>query len=365
MTFSPDRNLWAVILAGGIGSRFWPASTPARPKQLLPLASDQPLIRDTVDRILPLIPLDRIRILTGDDLVSPIREAVPELRDDNFLVEPRAAGTAPILAWAAVEIARTDPDGIMISLHSDHVIDPPARFREVLAGAAALAAEHQRLFTLGAVPDRPETGYGYIHRGADLRSPSELSSLPTAYAVDRFVEKPDSTRAAEYLASGEYLWNTGIFIWRAQDLLHELERHTPEIAPLIPELQSGDVRAFFDRVPSLTIDVGLLERSDRVTVIPTDFNWDDVGAWDALFRTMARDAAGNVTTGDAFVVESRGSAIYADDGPVVAFGVEDLIIVRTNGICFACPRDRAADLKNLLEQLPERLRRLDDGSTRP
>ncbi|HYW05534.1 MAG TPA: sugar phosphate nucleotidyltransferase, partial [Longimicrobium sp.] len=165
---APNPRLWTVILAGGVGSRFWPVSTPARPKQLLPLASDQPLIRDTVDRILPLVPAERLRILTGAHLADPILSALPELGQGNLLLEPRAAGTAPVLAWAAAEMERIDPDAVMVSLHSDHVIAPPERFRSLIARAAELAAAHGRLFTIGAVPTRPETGYGYIRMGGAL-----------------------------------------------------------------------------------------------------------------------------------------------------------------------------------------------------
>jgi mannose-1-phosphate guanylyltransferase len=353
MKSSPDPHLWGVILAGGIGSRFWPASTPSRPKQLLALASEQPLVRDTVDRITPLIPLDRLRILAGEHLAAPMRAAVPELTAEHFYLEPRAAGTAPVLAWAAAQIARVDPQAVMVSLHSDHVIEPAELFREQVAMAAELARQTGRLFTLGAIPDRPETGYGYIRLGPPLTESS------AAFEVAEFVEKPDAATAATYLASGKYLWNTGIFIWRVRDLLDQLQRHTPEISPLIPLLNAGDTSAFFDRVPTLTIDTGLLERSDRVGVVPARFGWDDVGAWDALFRTRALDDHGNVLVGDSFAVDSSGSALVADDGPVVAFGVHDLVIVRTSGITLVTHRDRAAELKHLLDRLPERLRRLE------
>jgi mannose-1-phosphate guanylyltransferase len=350
-------HLWSVILAGGIGSRFWPASTPSTPKQLLPLVSERPLIRDTVDRILPLIPQERLRILTGAHLAEPILGGLPELGPGNLLIEPRAAGTAPVLAWAASEIERRDPDGVMISLHADHVIDPPESFRARLAIAAQLAVEHRRLFTLGAVPNRPETGYGYIRVGEPL--PGDDGRPGVGHQVRSFVEKPDLATAEQYLLDGGYLWNTGIFIWRASDLLDQLERHTPELAALIPILRDGGVDEFFASVPNLSIDEGLLERSDRVGVVATDFHWDDIGSWDAIFRTHALDASGNAIIGDAFAVESRNTALYSDGGPIVAFGVDDLVIVRTAGVTFVAPRDRCAHLKSLLAQIPERLRRLD------
>jgi mannose-1-phosphate guanylyltransferase len=346
-----------------VGSRFWPASTPARPKQILPLASGQPLIQDTVQRILPLVPQERLRILTGAHLAEPILGAVPGLEPGNFLLEPRAAGTAPVLAWAAAELERRDPDAVMISLHADHVIHPPEAFRALLADTAELAVTHGRLFTIGANPTRPETGYGYIQVGAPLAElePERLETFPRTpgYEVAAFREKPDRATAQEYVASGRYLWNTGLFIWRAADLLDQLERHTRELAELIPVLREGGTEEFFRRAPTLSIDEGLLERSDRVGVVRATFEWDDVGAWDALYRTRPTDAQGNVAIGEAYPVDSRGTALYADDGPVVAFGVEDLVVVRTGGVTFVAHRDRVPELKTLLAALPERLRTLD------
>jgi mannose-1-phosphate guanylyltransferase len=351
-----NAHLWTVILAGGIGSRFWPASTPSRPKQLLKLGSDNPLIRDTIERILPLVPQERLRILTGAHLAGPILSTLPELGPGNLLLEPRAAGTAPVLAWAAAEIERRDPEAVMISLHADHVISPPEAFRERLALIADLAVRHRRLFTIGAVPDRPETGYGYIRPGAALPA---VDSLPTVGSeVASFVEKPDLETARRYVAEG-YLWNTGLFVWRVADLLDQLERHTPELAELIPILREGGTEEFFRRVPNLSIDEGLLERSDRVGVVPSDFSWDDIGAWDSVFRTHPLDEQGNALIGEAYAVDARGSTLYADDGPIVAFGVDDLVIVRTAGVTFVARRDRAPELKTLLAQIPERLRTLD------
>lgn len=347
-------HLWVVILAGGVGSRFWPASTPSHPKQLLPLAGPQPLIRETVERIVPLIPQERLRILTGSHLATPICGALPELGPGNLLIEPRAAGTGPVLAWAAAEIERRDPDAVMVSLHADHVIDPPEAFRARIRLAAELAVRERRLFTLGARPDRPETGYGYIRVGAPLGD----AGADAAYAVEAFVEKPDRSTAEAYLRDGGYLWNTGLFVWRVADLLEQLERFTPEIAPLIPILREGGTEEFFRRTPSLSIDNGLLERSDRVGVLPADFHWDDVGSWDALYRTHARDQAGNVTIGDAHAVDAKGCALYAGDGPIVAFGVEDLVVVRASGVTFVAHRDRVPDLKDLLARIPEGLRTL-------
>lgn len=337
-----------MILAGGVGSRFWPVSTPHRPKQLLPLAGDSPLIRQTVQRILPLVGAERIRILTGGALAESILETVPELAAPNLLLEPRARGTAPVLAWAAHTIASADPNAVMLSLHSDHAIEPATAFRSVLARAASVSARHRRLCTLGATPTRPETGYGYIRPGP------ALDGEEAVWAVERFVEKPEGATAERYIAEG-YLWNTGIFAWPAALLLGELRRHTPEIAALLPLLDRGDVEGFFARAPVLSIDEGLLERTDVVAVMRADFHWDDVGAWDAVGRNRATDARGNVAAGDAHFVDAHDCIAWADDGSIVIFGAEDLVVVRTTGVTFVAPRARTQELKQLLARLPERL----------
>jgi mannose-1-phosphate guanylyltransferase len=355
-TASP--HVWTVILAGGVGSRFWPVSTPRRPKQLLPLASERPMIRDTVDRILPLIPQERLRILTGTALAGPLLDALPELEPGNLLQEPRAAGTAPVLAWAAAELERRDPDAVMVSLHADHVIEPAAAFRALIARAAALAEGHRRLFTIGAPPIRAETGYGYIRLGDPLPALEADDHPERGHEVAEFVEKPDRQTAETYLASGRFLWNTGLFVWRASDLLDGLERHSPELRELIPLLREGASDEFFRLAPTISIDEALLERSDRVSVVRATFAWDDVGAWDAVARTRPADPDGNVVVGDGWAVDCRDAVLYADDGPVVAFGVSELVVVRTAGVTFVTHRDRAAGLKQLLEALPERLRTL-------
>jgi mannose-1-phosphate guanylyltransferase len=346
---STDAPLWATILAGGVGSRFWPVSTAARPKQLLPLAGNDPLIQQTVERVLPLVPAARIRVLTGAGLAEAILAATPALSAAELLLEPAARGTAPVLAWAAHTIAREAPEAVMLSLHADHVIEPAAAFRESLSRAASLSREHGLLFTLGAPPTRPETGYGYIAPGAALTEDG------AAHRVARFVEKPDAATAARYIAEG-CLWNTGIFIWPVQLLLEEVRRHTPELAALLPLLDRGDTAAFFEQAAPLSIDEGLLERSDRVAVLQASFAWDDVGAWDAVSRTRPSDGAGNVSVGDGHFVDAANCIAWSEEGSVVVFGVDDIVVVRSGDITFVAARERAPELKTLLEQLPPRLR---------
>jgi mannose-1-phosphate guanylyltransferase len=341
-----------VVLAGGVGSRFWPVSTPGRPKQLLPLSSDRPLIAETVERIHPLVPLERIRVLTGEAYVDPICRAVDGLDRKHFLVERYARGTAPALVWAAHHLAAADPEAIMVSLHADHVIRPEAAFRDLIVAAGDAASRHDRLFTIGIRPTRPDTGYGYIRQGRALDDGA-------AYEVAAFVEKPDAATAQGYVASGRYLWNSGIFVWRAARLLDEVRSVTPELAGLLPLLDTGDPDEFFGVAPNLSIDHGVLERSDRIGVLEATFEWDDVGTWDAVARARPADAAGNVVVGEGTLVQSRDCVVWNEgDSPVVVFGARDLVVVRVRDVTLVLPRDRAADLKTLLDALPEAIREI-------
>jgi mannose-1-phosphate guanylyltransferase len=346
----PDLHLWITVLAGGVGSRFWPVSTPTRPKQLLPLASEEPLIADTIARVLTLVPHDHIRILTGEHLAKPILSALhDQLTQAEVMVEPRARGTGPVLAWAAAEIARRDPDAVMASLHSDHVIEPDSALRDELVAAAECARAHQRLVTIGITPTRPETGYGYIKPGA------RLDARFDAYEVQQFVEKPDRENATQYVQRG-YVWNSGIFVWPVKLFLEEIRKYSKEIAPHLQLALDGDAAGFFDAVETVSVDEAVLERSEKVAVMPANFHWDDVGAWDAVGRTRTQDANGNVTVGAVALVDSNNSIAWSEAGSLVLFGVDDLVVVRTNDITFVARRDRTPDLKRLLEQIPPEMR---------
>ncbi len=333
------------MLAGGIGSRFWPLSTPSRPKQLLPLASERPLIAETVERARSLVPADRLRILAGEHLVASFRRVLPDLPASSYLVEPRVKGTCPVLAWAAWEVARLDPDAVLVSLHSDHAIRPLEGFQETVREAVRLAREHDVLLTVGVRPDRVETGFGHVEPGEPLAPGAQ------AWRVTTFHEKPDASTARRYMDAG-YLWNSGIFVWRASVFLDEVRRHAPEVAACLPKLEEGPL-PFFEAVPACVVDTAILERSDRVAMVRASFTWDDVGSWEALTRTRVPDADGNVVEGDAAVVDGRGNVAYADDGRLVLYGVDDLVVVRTADTTLVLPRSRAPELKRLLAQLEE------------
>lgn len=350
-TPTPDASLRVLILAGGIGSRFWPASTPDRPKQLLPLGGPRPLVVDAVARAIPLGGIESIRVLAGEPLQGPLRRALPDLPPGAFRTEPRPRGTAPVLAWAAVEALAEDPDVTLVSLHSDHVIEPPEGMATLLRGAVEVARATGLLLTVGVPPDRPETGYGYLLPGDVL--PPVPGGVPTRKVV-RFVEKPDATVAARYVAEG-YRWNSGIFVWRADRFLDELRAHSPEIGPHLPLLERGEVTGFFDAVPSIAVDHAVLERSSRVGTVDSSFRWDDVGSWEALARTRTPDDAGNVGVGPVHAMDCRNTVAWGEGGPVVLWGVEDLVVVHSGGVTLVCPRERAPHLKTLLSLLPPEL----------
>lgn len=344
-----EPSVWVTILAGGAGHRFWPLSTPERPKQLLPLASSRPLIHDTIERVRGFVPMERLRILAGEDLVAPLRAATG-LGRESFLIETRARGTGPVLARAAWEIARDDPGAIMVSLHSDHMIEPARALRDVLGAAVEIANRDRLLLTVAAAPDRPETGYGYIRPGEPLEAPGGHR----AYRVGAFVEKPGPRTAARYIREG-YRWNTGIFVWTAGVFLGEVERCAPGIARALPHLEQGDTGAFFEETARISVDEAVLERSNRVACIDAGFRWDDVGSWESLARNRPSDEQGNVSEGDVHLSGSSGNIAVAGDGRLALLGVDDLLVVQTEHVTLVMPRSESPRLKEYLRGLPPHL----------
>jgi mannose-1-phosphate guanylyltransferase len=340
---------WAVVLAGGSGTRFWPLSTPAKPKQFLPLTGDTSLLEQAVARLDGLIANEHILVVTGARLVDATRSLLPSLPAENILGEPQAASTAPALSWATFVVQSRDPAASLVSLHADWHIGDGAAFRQTARTAMEVARRHDRLVTVGIVPTRPDVGYGYIQPGSALGG--------EAREVTRFVEKPDA-EAARLLIEGGALWNSGLFAWTATRFFQETVAVAPEIAPHLGLLQKGDTAGFFRVVTPIAVDVSHFERSEHVAVVPGAFPWDDVGTWGALGRARTCDADGNVVVGTAALRDVAESVVWAEDGPVVLDGVRDLVVVRANGMTFITTRARAAHLKELLDGLPDSLRDL-------
>jgi mannose-1-phosphate guanylyltransferase len=335
---------WAVVLAGGVGSRFWPVSTPERPKQLLPLVGRAPLLADALARLSPLLAPEHILVLTNAGLVDTIAAMAPQIPRENLIAEPRPAGTAAALAWAAHVIQqRAGDEAVMISVHADWTVKDNVGFLHALAAASLAAEQHHALVTVGVVPDRPDTGFGYIQPGMEVDA--------GVRRVTRFIEKPDRARAAAMVADG-FLWNSGIFAWRVGDFLAELRAHTPEVAPHLAA-HGDDLAAFFGAVTSgIAVDVGVLERSAAVLVLRGDFGWDDIGTWAALRRVRPRDADGNAVSGPVHVLDARDNVVHAEGNGVVLYGVHDLVVVTRDGLTLVTTTDKASDLKTLIDSLP-------------
>ncbi|HXV91683.1 MAG TPA: sugar phosphate nucleotidyltransferase [Pseudonocardia sp.] len=334
-------SVWAAILAGGSGTRFWPLSTPERPKQVLPLAGDRPLVAQAVTRLAGLVPADRILMITGPALVDRLLEAAPEVAHDQVLVEPRAASTATALAWAAHWIATRDPGAQMLSLHADWAVGDDAAFRDAARRALAVARTHDLLVTVGVRPTRDETGYGYIVPGA---------RVGRARRVSRFEEKPTRARAARLRRRGA-LWNTGLFAWGVDRFLAEARAHARELRRAWPALAAGDVAGFFADATPAAVDVAVLERTERLAVVAGRFPWDDIGSWDALRRVRPRDPQGNVVVGDVTIgPDVRDCVLWTEGDPLTVLGARDLIVVRANGRTLVTGPGRAEQLKALVHR---------------
>jgi mannose-1-phosphate guanylyltransferase len=348
-----DAALWAVVLAGGIGSRFWPLSSPERPKQLLSLVGERPLIAETVRRMQPLIPPERVLVLTSRDIAPAIRAAIPEVPEQNMLVEPRPAGTASALALAAWELERrVGPDTIFCSVHADLAVAFPDAFRSVVREASRVAASDDVLVAVGVPPTRPETGFGYVLPGTQLSAGVPLAK-GGACAVRLYVEKPSRDRAEALVRDGA-LWNSGIFVWRTRVLRDQLARHVHELPPIG---QNGpDQARYDDPLRTVSIERGLLERTDRLAVVLGDFGWDDVGTWASLRRARELDDDGNGAVGPAHFVDASANVVHAEGGTVVMYGVTGLLVVSLPGLTFVTTLDRAADLRPLLKALPVGMR---------
>ncbi len=350
--------LHCVIMAGGSGTRFWPQSRKHQPKQLLNIVGEKTMIRATVERVLPLIPFDRMLVVTGGSHEEKIRAQLPEIDSNSVVAEPIGRNTAPCIALAAYKLRKIDPEGVMAALPADHLIGQEREFIKALQSAYNMALETQSLITFGVIPDRPETGYGYIQRGEVV---SENDGFQ-AYKALRFVEKPDLKTAQSYLAKGDYLWNSGMFVWKISTIIEAFERYLPalsrameNVAPALnTDAEAEAVNQLYEELPDISIDYGILERSEHVLVIPIDVGWNDVGSWTSLQNVWNTDEDGNAVKGQTLSLRSSGCVVSSPQKLTALVGVQDLIIVDTPDAILVCRKDSAQDIKQLQILLRER-----------
>lgn len=341
-------------MAGGSGTRFWPWSREDRPKQLLSLVSTRSMLADTVARLDGVVPPENILVVVGRRHRRAVAEALPALPASSILCEPVGRNTAPCIAWAMREILRLCTDGVAVVLSADHRIRGERAFRSDMSRAFAVADRSGRLVTFGIEPSSAATGFGYLRTGA------LLAGFVPAREVSAFVEKPDLATARRYVASGKYLWNTGMFAWRADVLWRELEAHLPELAAGVCAMDASRRRgvipaSVLDRVypslPSISIDYGVLERSSHVATLPVTFGWSDIGSWDAMEELWPRDCFGNVSRELLLTVDASGNIVATGGKPVALLGVENLVVVDAGDVLLVCARERCQDVRSLTAML--------------
>ncbi|HEY7214677.1 MAG TPA: mannose-1-phosphate guanylyltransferase [Thermoanaerobaculia bacterium] len=341
----------ALILAGGSGTRFWPLSRKRRPKQLLALEGDRSLLRETFERLRPLVEPEAVWVCTTEALAEPVRRELPEIPPEQILLEPEGRNTAPAIGWSVRSMPEEACAGAVTVLPADHRMGDASAFRQTLAQAVGVVEREDRVMALGVVPRRPETGYGYL----ELEPQAEPSGVRR---VRRFVEKPSAEAAARFVASGNYLWNAGIFVFRGSTLLGLLERLQPELAHGLEEIAAAPERLqeLYARLPADSIDYAVMEKLHDIATLPLDCGWSDLGSWEALDEVLPRDEQGNTGRGDRLAVDARGNLLFADAGTITVLGVDGLVVVRTGDAVLVCPKSRSQEVKRLVSELAARER---------
>lgn len=346
----------AVIMAGGKGERFWPRSRRSMPKQFLSLTEDgKTMIQLTAKRHLPMIAYEDMFVVTNKDYVDLVHEQLPQIPKENILAEPMSRNTAPCIGLAAVAISRKYDDAVMMVLAADHLIKNETLYLDVMSQAVEIAEKDSNIVTVGITPSYPETGYGYINFGRDNTDGKNRG----VYVVNRFVEKPDLDTAKEYISSGDYLWNSGMFVWKISTVFEKYRAYLPETFEGLMKIQKAFgtsqyenvLRKCYEVFRHESVDYGIMEKADHIYTIPGNFGWDDVGSWLALERINRTNEYGNMVRGDAITINTNNSIIYGNRKLIAAVGVNDIIIVDTDDALLICSKSDTADVKKVLENL--------------
>lgn len=350
--------IYGVVLAGGRGERFWPLSRLNRPKQFLKLTSEKMMLEETMDRVLPIVPYDHMKIVTSTSMEKFILENCPQMTHDNILAEPVGRNTCAAIGLAAVHLLIEDKDAVMVVLSADHLIRPAEKLQAIIKKGTEIASKEECLMTIGIVPTRAETGYGYIKLG-DKHCEEEKIVF---YDVDSFAEKPKAEVAQEYYHSGNYLWNSGMFIWSAKTVLKAIEEFVPELGSLLNEYKKSigtdnETKAreeLYNNAESISIDFAVLEKAKNVVTVKADIHWDDIGGWNALTRYKSIDSEHNVVEGEAVMLDSYEMTVYNNaDGLIACLGVSDLVVVRSDDITMVVHKTKVDKIKEILAELKD------------
>jgi mannose-1-phosphate guanylyltransferase len=351
-------NVYAVIMAGGVGTRFWPRSREKTPKQLLEIVDKGTMIQNTVQRISDLIEPKNILIVTNKVQKQSISKQLPNVPDENIIEEPLGRNTAPCIGLAGLFVRRMDPDAVMVVLPADHIMHDEEEFRRVLRLAIWVAYESGKLITVGIQPTRPETGYGYI-QVVDEDDKTNPYFSRGVYKVKTFAEKPNATTAKQFLQSGDFLWNSGIFIWRVDTIMTEIGKHLPEVYSELLKIDEAVGGEKFDNIletayrtiRGISIDYGVMEKAKEVYVLKGNFGWSDVGSWDEVYRISGKDDDGNSVTGQTFLQNTKNTLVYAGDKFVATIGVDNLIVIATDDAVLVCKQGQTQDVKEIVDYL--------------
>lgn len=346
--------MYSVIMAGGIGKRFWPRSRKNKPKQLLDIVSNEKMLRLTFNRVKKISDLKKIFVVTGPNFYKPIRDELKELPEKNILVEPSGKNTAPCIGLAATVIAAKDPDAVMGVFPADHLIEDEDKFVEAVKIGHDFAKDHTALLTFGITPTRPVTGYGYIQFEKE-----GLADSKNIFKVKTFAEKPNLETAKRFLKSGDFLWNSGIFIWKIPNILNAMKIFLPDMYESFNKISDAIGTPNYESVlkrewatiRSISVDYGIMESAKNVYVVKSDFRWNDVGSWDSVYDILEKDENGNVLIGNTKTLNTKGCYIYSDKHLVGAIGVEDLIIVQTKDALLVVKRGESEKVKDLVDLL--------------